>query len=249
MTKTEFDGCTLYCGNCLEVLPLLGPSSVDLTLADPPYGLTAADWDFALPWPQIWGQLKKISREPGAQLFFASGKFFPFLLNSNPDNFKYFLTWVKNIKTGFLSAKFRPLTAKEEILVFSFGKTKYNTPDLKPCKVISVRSRSGVYYNAKDRTEKKSTQGYPTDVLNFDVVVNTKKHHPSQKPVALLERLIKMYSSSGDTVLDFTMGAGSTGVACVRTGRKFIGVELDAKYFDVARRRIEAETKQLKFDF
>lgn len=241
---------TLLHGDCLELLRDVPPGSVDMVLADLPYGRTRNSWDNVIPLPPLWEQLKRVCKDNAAMLFFSQMPFAAELIMSNPKMFKYEWIWDKCNATGFLNCDFAPLKVHENILVFSrkaasFVKNKKNAmgyhPQFTSGKPYTVKQcRKSANYDCKwmkDVETKNIGRRYPTDIIKFPK--SGKPLHPTQKPIALLEYLIKTYTNPGETVLDPTMGSGSTGVAAVNTGRNFVGMELDAGYFDIAQTRIE----------
>lgn len=236
----------LLCGDCLELLPTIEAGSVDLILADPPYGTTACKWDAVLPFGPMWAQVRRVLKPKGAAVFTASQPFTSALVMSKPRFFSQALMWRKNKASGHLNANRRHLTAHEDVLVFCYGQPTYN-----PQRTTGHKPRTGwkrgadtEVYGAQRPTEYAGTDNTrcPVSVLDFDVVnndgTNGGRLHPTQKPVDLMEYLIRTYSNEGDTVLDFTMGSGTTGVAAVNVGRDFIGIERDPEYFAVAEKRI-----------
>lgn len=231
-------------GDCLELMKGIPDGSVDLILTDPPYQITSCKWDKLIPFDLMWAQLKRIIKPNGAIVLFGNEPFSSLLITSNLKGFKYRLDWNKKIPSGMSYAKYRPMQQTEDICIFtSKGEKSVYHPQMvkreKPIKSGGVKpSQSApIKYKAKDF---KKTYDYknPTTLLEFDKV-RKGSLHPTQKPVALLEYLIKTYTQEGETVLDFTMGSGSTGVACKNTNRNFIGIELDDKYFEIAKNRIE----------
>lgn len=258
----------LWHGDCLELMKNITDKSVDCVICDLPYGTTQCKWDVIIPFASLWKEYKRVCS--GAIVLFATEPFTSKLIMSNCDNFKEKLTWVKHKPSNIGNAKIRHLKYSEDIVVFSFGKYTFN-PQYTERK--SDRVRQAQRGNSKQwRTNKKPTQEVsfatqyePRDwhtfdadrklqgnVLNYPAVVSNSKekvNHPTQKPVALLEYLIKTYTNEGDTVLDNCMGSGSCGVACVNTGRRFIGIELDEGYFNIAKERIDKAIadKQSKF--
>lgn len=221
--------------------------SVDMILCDLPYGATSISWDKALPLPDLWNNYERVLKDKGAIVLFANTLFSVALINSNMKMFRYKMIWKKNVPTGMSSAKYRPMKYYEEICVFANGKTTYN-PILKPRVGVGKdcyrydhycgSSNHVQYQKVKKKYNPEFVQ--PSDVLEFDVVPNRKgKLHSTQKPVPLLEYLIRTYSNEEEVILDNCMGSGSTGVACANTNRKFIGIELVDKYFDIAKSRIE----------
>ena len=235
-------------GDCLEMMKSIPDGSVDLILTDPPYATTKNKWDSIIPFEPMWEQLKRIIKPKGVIVLFAQTPFDKILGASNIDMLKYEWVWFKNRPTGHLNSKFAPLKSHENILVFTEGSTSfvkntknsstYNPQGLVACLKVNKRTRgNGNYDEVNNKLENVALfENYPKSVLNFKVEVGL---HPTQKPVALLEYLIRTYTDEGETVLDFTMGSGSTGVACVNTSRSFVGIELDEKYFNIAEKRIQ----------
>lgn len=225
-------------GDCLERMKEIPDKSVDMVLTDPPYGTTANKWDSILPFQDIWREIKRVLKDNGpAVVLFGSEPFSSLLRQSNIKEFKYDWIWKKSKKVGHLNAKFQPMNGHETISVFCKGRTFYYPQGLRDIKPIrKTHSNNGTYGSCSKDTIQKIT-GYPSTVLEFphDKSVG----HPTQKPVALLEYLIKTYTLEDETVLDFTMGSGSTGVACKNLNRNFIGIERDDKYFEIAKTRIE----------
>ena len=232
----------LYQGDCIEVMKDIEDGSVDLVLTDPPYGTTACKWDSVIPFEPMWEQLNRIVKADGAICFFSAQPFTSALIVSNIKKFKHHWIWKKNRGTGFQVAKYRPMMATEDVVVFSVGKKVKYYPQMqkleKPYFYKNASSSNGTNPLAHFNDGGKWVDSkYPTNVLEFAKV--SKPSHPTQKPVDLLEYLIRTYTNEGETVLDFTMGSGSTGVACVNTNRNFIGIELDENYFKIAENRIK----------
>ena len=231
---------TLMFGDCLERMKEIPSGSVDMILTDPPYGTTACKWDSIIPLELMWEQLKRIIKPNGVIVMTAAQPFTSRLVMSNPEWFKYDWCWRKPKGTGHLNARRQPMRDKEDVVVFCSGQTTYN-PQMtigEPFgKKTGIAQQSGVTGKHGDfRNENKGTR-YPKQVLEFGVVERGNVH-PTQKPVSLMEYLIKTYTNESETVLDFTMGSGTTGVAALRNGRKFIGIELDKDYFNIAAERI-----------
>jgi len=248
--KVDIGNATLYRGDCLEVMPSLGEGSIDLVLCDPPYGTTACKWDTVIPLDQMWSNIHRLAKEPAAFVFTACQPFTSILGTSNLQELKYAWAWVKNYSTGFLNAKTRPLRAHEDILVFYRKQPIYNPQywygePYKASKRNEKTSKSSECYRPLDNRTSGSPDGrrYPLSVLE---IARDKSHvHPTQKPVRLMEYMIMTYTNEGDIVLDFSMGSGTTGVAAINTGRKFIGIEMDPDYFEIACQRIvQAEIVQ-----
>ena len=240
-------------GDCLELMKTIPDGSVDLILTDPPYGTTSCKWDSLIPLEPMWEQLKRIIKPRGVIAMNASQPFTTTLIASNMDMFKYCWTWKKNRPTGFANAKKQPLRNVEEIVVFYKKLPNYNPQGIvrinKTCKnsiscggdtvrgdVVESYGKGSLRTKGKEYVQEFTN--YPTQILSIKSDEKSKLH-PTQKPVDLLEYLIKTYTKEGDTVLDFTMGSGSTGVACVNTNRNFIGIELDENYFNIAEKRIQ----------
>jgi site-specific DNA-methyltransferase (adenine-specific) len=222
-------------------------NSIDCIICDLPYGTTAINWDKLIDFELLWQQYNRICKENVNIILFASGEFTYKLYASNPKQYKYKLIWKKNVPTGMSSAKYRPMKYYEEILVFQQGKPIYN-PQMKERVGEKKECYRYNHYCGKsnhielNKVKKKYDPDYvqPSDVLEFNVVPNRKgKLHPTEKPVELLEWLIKTYSNENDIILDNCMGSGSTGVACKRLNRDFIGIEKEEKYFEIAKERIE----------
>jgi len=234
----------LYNNDCLKVLPTLESKSVDLVLTDPPYGTTACKWDSIIPFDLMWKELKRIIKNKGCIALFGSEPFSSCLRTSNIKWFKYDWIWFKSIKTGFQLANKRPLKQHEIVSIFSKTQSNYNPQNLKIYNKINKRGNIGKNWSKlKLDNYIQHFTNYPSSVLKFDSL--GKKYHSTQKPVALLEYLIKTYTKENDTVLDFTMGSGSTGVACKKLNRNFIGIEFDKNYFEIAKNRINENNNSL----
>lgn len=236
----------LWQGDCLQVLPCVADASVDMVFADLPYGVTANKWDSVIPFEPLWAELLRVGKKNAAFVFTATQPFATALINSQPNLFRYDLVWNKVRAGGHLDSKKKPLRQHELVLVFYASQPTYN-PQMrlrdKPRTGKNSRTASGNYgKQTVGGFETIYTHYYPTS-LSLSFVKDTHAQHPTQKPVALLEWLIKTYSNPGDVILDPTMGSGTTGVACVNTGRNFVGIEKDPAYFALARDRIEDATK------
>ena len=246
----------LFQGDCLELMKQIPDGSVDLVLADPPYGTTACKWDSIIPLEPMWEQLKRIIKPNGAIVMTAAQPFTTTLIASNMKMFKYCWVWEKNRPTGSQHARNRPMSKHEDVVVFSAAPMGHAS-QLKDKRMIynpqgvvatgrqkTVKSKGfhGSHIGARPNQVGKKYDvftGFPQTVLAF---AKEEDHlHPTQKPVALMEYLIKTYTNEGDTVLDFTMGSGTTGVAAARNGRFFVGMELDPGYFQIAQNRIQRE--------
>ena len=235
-------------GDCLELLPCITDASVALVLTDPPYGTTACKWDSVIPFEPMWKQVWRVLKPNGAAVFTASQPFTSALVMSQIERFKYCWGWLKTNCTGFANAKKQPLRTFEDVAVFynnqptynPQGVTRLNTPIVRTADTGAIMGRTGF----KDGYTQEFTN-YPKNVIDAP---SERGVHPTQKPVALMEYLIRTYTNEGETVLDFTMGSGTTGVACMNTGRNFIGIERDEGYFAIAQKRIEEASFKLRLD-
>jgi DNA modification methylase len=232
----------LHMGDCLEILPTIADNSVDMVLVDLPYGTTACKWDSIIPLDKLWEQYNRICKKDGAMVFTAAQPFTTILAASNLENFRYEWIWEKPQGTNPMNAKVMPLKSHENILIFYRKKPVYN-PQMwysTPYSGFSSdTSKIGEVYGSAKSKHRDNPEGsrYPKTVLRFK---QEKGLHPTQKPVDLMEYLIKTYSNEGDTVLDPCMGSGTTGVACMNTGRNFIGIEKEENYYKIAEQRISS---------
>ena len=242
----------LYRGDCLELMKDIPDGTVDMILCDLPYGTTKNKWDSVIPFKPLWEQYERIIKDNGAVVLFGSGLFTIKLITSNEKFWRYNLVWHKTTPTGFLNANRQPLRAHEDICVFYKKQSTYNPQKTKghKRKVSTVEhkrnSKKTTDYGEHSLRSYDSTERFPKSVLTFATDKQKAAFHPTQKPVALLEYLIKTYTNEGDVVLDNCMGSGSTGVACVNTGRRFIGMELDEQYFTIAQKRIRDAAERVK---
>ena len=240
----------IYNEDCLEGMRRIPDGSVDMILCDLPYGTTDCKWDVIIPFNDLWEQYARIIKPNAAIVLTASGQFTHKLIQSNIDLYKYKWIWIKTKKGNFVNAKNRPMTSFEEVLVFSKGNTangsinkmKYHPQGLVPTHKVNKDngSRFGSMVGKRPGHKKETIQNftnYPHDVLYFESV--GKPEHPTQKPVALFEYLIKTYTNEGETVLDNCIGSGTTAVAAINTNRNYIGFELDKHYCEIANERIE----------
>lgn len=241
-------------GDCMELLLSLPDNSVDMVCCDMPYGVTNCKWDTVLPLDMLWWHYRRIVKQPGVIVLTSIQPFTSTLVLSAQDMFKQALVWDKRMPTGFLNAKKKPLTRHEDIIIFS--KSKFGHMPYKPIMRKGVlRNKSAArksdahtdraYRAVVHKGDNFNGDYYPTSIIEISGANQKGKKHPTQKPVALMEYLIKTYSNEGDTILDNCMGSGTTGVACKNLGRKFIGIELDETYYQIACERINAaqETK------
>lgn len=230
-------------GDCLELMKTIPDGSIDAIITDPPYGTTACKWDSVIPFEPMWAELKRIIKTNGVIALFGSEPFSSLLRISNIKQYKYDWIWYKNQKTRFQSAKYMPLKSYEIISVFYKESGKYY-----PQKQNRTKQKAGnkinktgeIYGNNIYIRPVQDDLINPHDVIDFIKTLHgsDKRLHPTQKPVALIEYLIKTYTNENETILDFTMGSGTTGVACKNLNRNFIGIELDEGYFNIAKKRI-----------
>ena len=228
----------LYNEDCLIGMKSLPDNSVDCIISDLPYGVTQAPFDAKLDLPTMWKEFNRVAKGNAAVVLFAQQPFSAELVMSNRRNFKYAWTWHKKQCSGFLNAKHQPLRSCEDILIFYQALPTYNPQMRRGKPQLKATGGASVNYNKFTYKPHVSEDYYPTTLLEFPLP-RFKGGHPQQKPVDLLEYLIKTYTNEGETVLDATMGSGSTGVACVNTGRRFIGFELEKQFYDIAEKRIE----------
>ena len=236
----------LYKGDCLELMKAIPSGSVDAIITDPPYGTTACKWDSVIDFTLMWEQLNRIVKPNGAIVLFGSEPFSSALRMSNIKNYKLDLKWVKSRPTGHLNAKRMALKNIEDIIIFYRKQPIYNPQftkgkpnNIKDGEARESKATNNIYGDFKNNVQIKTEKKYPKQNLYFNQNDPRKILHPTQKPVELMEYLIKTYTNEKETVLDFTMGSGSTGVACVNTFRNFIGIEMDDNYFNIAEKRIE----------
>jgi len=234
-------------GDCLERMKEIPDGSVDMILTDPPYGTTQCKWDSIIPLEPMWEQLKRVIKPNGAIVLTSSQPFASVLITSNIKEHKTEWVWVKNLKTGNLNARRMPMGGHETAQVFYKKPPTYNPQKRKR----TTEVKSGNKFNSKTENYGKQREAYidrQSDWINPDTVLqnikcvhnSSGKLHPTEKPVPLMEYFIKTYTNEGETVLDFTMGSGTTGVAAKNLNRSFIGIELDESYFEIAKNRIEA---------
>lgn len=236
---------TLHNGDCLKVMTEIPDKSVDLILCDLPYGTTDCAWDSVLPFDQLWGAYDRVLKPNGAAVLFSAQPFTTQLILSNRKAFRYCWYWLKDRATGFTFARYQPMRRVEDICVFYKKMPTYNPQGLQPIEKPKPKQkrqpkREGIYKMSTLMNEYTPRfKNYPKNVLQFS---SERGYHPTQKPVPLLEYLVKTYTNEGDTVLDNCMGSGSTGVAVQRVGgRKFIGIEQNKDYFEIAQKRIQEE--------
>lgn len=237
----------LYNGDCLEIMKQLIADGVkvDAIITDPPYGTTACEWDSIIPLDQMWNCIKSIRKDNSAIVLFGNEPFNSYLRISNINEYKYDIYWQKERATNIFQLKKRPAKVIETINVFYKNQCTYNPQMTKydgPKRTNKIKNgKLGVLVDSQNRRPNEYVDKgvrYPLQIVQFKRDILTSNLHPTQKPVALMEWLVKTYTNEGDTVLDFTMGSGTTGVACKNLKRNFIGIEKDKKYFEITKARI-----------
>ena len=239
-------------GDCLEEMRNIENNSVDAIICDLPYGTTRNKWDSVIPFEGLWEQYKRVLKPKGSVILFGSQPFTTDLISSNRNWFKYSMIWDKGRGSGHLNAKIMPLRKHDDIIVFGNGRITYN-PQMTQGEAYTRTSKAdtcrGNYNKHNDSTIVNDGYRYPTTIIYYPIGRQQNKIHPTEKPVGLIELLIKQYTNENETVLDNTMGSGTTGVACKNTNRNFIGIEKDDKYFDIAVTRIKGtEPKPNNFE-
>ena len=236
----------LILGDCLDVMATIPDNTVDLILCDLPYGTTACKWDTVIPFAPLWAHYRRVAKRNAAIVLTASQPFTTALIGSNMREFRYCWVWDKTKGGNFALARKQPMKAHEDICVFYAAQPTYN-----PAMDIRGRIRKKGGGLASDSfgivpTVSYNNTYYPKTIVQFSTGSRIDHHHPTQKPVALMEYMIRTYTNEGDTVMDNCMGSGTTGVACVDTGRRFIGIEKELRYFDIACGRISTQTTTAK---
>jgi site-specific DNA-methyltransferase (adenine-specific) len=249
MKTVQIGNCILYHGDCLEIMPTINNHSIHSIVADLPYGTTYCPWDSIIPLDILWRQFERLIIENGAMVFTSNQPFTTILIQSNIKQFKYEWIWDKENASNFANSKKQPLKQHENVVVFSKGQAPYypiKTPGKPNHKQGKSKINSSETRLISERVEDDlSGMKYPKSILYFPKHSSQCGLHPTQKPVSLMSYLVKTYTQPNEVVLDNTMGSGTTGIACVQTGRKFIGIEKEQKYFDIACERIEKEIKSL----
>ena len=250
---------TLYHGDCLKIMPLL-KEKVDMVLTDPPYGTTVCKWDSIIPLDLMWKEIKRLIKDNGAIALFGNQPFVSKLIISNIEMFKYELIWERNTPTGFYNAKIQQLKTHENILIFYKKQSLYNPQMIKRNaeeykKSVRIRNcecpNPEIYGGGRKKIIRKTAEEqkyrFPFTIIKIkkERIYNNKKH-PTHKPVALMEYLINTYTNNNDMVLDFSIGSGTTAIACERLNRQWIGIEINKEYCDIAVDRIKKETAQYK---
>lgn len=232
-------------GDCLEMMKLIPDGSVDMVLCDLPYGTTACKWDAVIPFDQLWGEYRRVVKPSGAIVLTAAQPFTTALIASNYEMYHHSWVWNKKFAANFPQAKRQPLRVHEDIVVFGKTPTYYPQMTKRDTPIKKGANKGAAVFGGVSGLGREDYEGKvydekcPETILDFSSRAEKRGLHPTQKPVALMEYLIRTYTNEGDTVLDNTMGSGTTGVAAVNTGRKFIGIERDDKYFAIAQKRIE----------
>lgn len=233
---------TVHQGDCLELMLEMPDGSIDMVLADPPYGTTACKWDSIIPLEPMWKQLKRVTKQNAAIVMTASQPFTTKLISSNMEWFKYCWVWDKGQGTGFLNSEKQPLRQAEDILIFYDNQPTYNPQmrsGFKPYRCYQGMNKIENYGKQTGALTISTGERFPVNIIK--ITRDNSQLHPTQKPVALMAYLIKTYTNEGDTVLDFCCGSGTTGVACKRWNRNFILMEREPEYCDIARKRLAAE--------
>lgn len=230
-------------GDCLDKMSAIPSGSVDLILTDPPYGTTRCKWDSIIPLDAMWAQIERVTHDRSAIVLMAAQPFTSVLINSNLRMFKYCWVWEKTKASGHLNAKKQPLRATEDVCVFYAKQCIYNPQGLETVHKAQKKHKHDFVdglqvYGRQDVSTIQTLGNYPRNIIVFKKP--SKLIHPTQKPVALMEYMIETYSNEGETVLDFTMGSGTTGEACINLNRNFIGIEIDGHHFQVAQKRLRA---------
>ena len=242
--QTRVSGSTFVNADCFDVFPNIEDNSIDAIICDLPYGTTACKWDSILPFDKLWDEYNRIIKANGAIILFGSQPFTSALIMSNLKMFKYELIWHKSHPTGFASSKKRTMKYHENILVFYNKQPTYNPQMTKGKPNHWTVNKAGTVSNSQPKLgeieNKNGDNKFPNSVMYFNCPNRNGILHPTQKPLELLEYLVKTYTNEGDMVLDNCMGSGTTGVACKKTGRHFIGIEKDEKYFEIAVSRVSA---------
>lgn len=247
-------GITLYYGNCLEKMNEIPDCSVDMVLVDPPYGTTNCKWDSIIAFDPMWEQLNRIIKSNGIIAMTASQPFSSALVMSNPEMFRHEWIWIKNRGSNFANTVREPMKEHEVVLIFSRGKWTYNRQMQQRAESGLARAKYTVEHNNQSRDGTRKFEGrahhqidnlrVPSSWQKFNIASGKEKtKHPTQKPIDLMEYLIKTYTNKGEMILDFAMGSGTTGVACIKTNRRFIGIEIDEYYFDISIGRIRTQVE------
>jgi site-specific DNA-methyltransferase (adenine-specific) len=238
-------------GDTIEQMKLIPDKSIDFICCDLPFGTTQNKWDIVIPFNQLWEQYKRIIKDKGTVILFGNQPFTTDLICSNRSWFKYEIIWDKGRASGHLNAKIMPLRKHDNLIVFCNGKTTYN-PQFTEGESYTRTNKSetcrGNYGKHKDSTIENDGYRYPTSILYYPIGRQQNKIHPTEKPIGLIEILIKQYSNEGETILDNTFGSCTTGIACINTNRNFIGIENNMDYFNISLKRVEEKRKEKVFN-
>ncbi|MGJ1414054.1 DNA-methyltransferase [Sphingobacterium multivorum] len=246
------DKITIYHGDCLEILPMLSKKGIKASavIADIPYGTTQCSWDVVIPFDKMWEAIKSVTDETTPIVLFGAEPFSSMVRMSNIQEYKYDIIWDKIKGTGFLNAKKQPMRNHENIMVFYKKQCTYNPQMTKGHKrKQSFRGKhhqTDVYGDMNNYYRYDSTERYPRSIQEFSSDTQNSSLHPTQKPVSLMEYLIRTYTDKDDLVIDFTQGSGTTGIACYNTGREYIGIEKDKLIFDISKKRLTEHTNKLQ---
>lgn len=232
----KLDGLHLMHGDCLQRMAEIEPGSVDMVMCDPPYGTTACKWDSVIPLDAMWNCIDRVAKREAAMVFTAAQPFTSQLGASNLPELRYSWCWQKENATGHLNAKRMPMKDLEDVLVFYTAQPTYSPQGVRACDKVVRRGHNGDNYGKSGAESRQTQEGYPRQLLS--IPRDSSRVHPTQKPVELMAYMIRTYTNPGDLVLDFTMGSGTTGVAAMQEGRRFIGIELDPGYYGTACHRI-----------
>jgi DNA modification methylase len=244
----------LFHGDCLDVMPALEDASIDAVICDPPYGMTACKWDSVIPLEPMWEQIMRVLKPRGACVLFGSQPFTSALIMSNVEWFKYSLVWDKVLSSGFLNTNKMPLIRHEDVIIFGDGMITYN-PQMTERDKPRIRTNqhatvwgdtSDSPYGVRSRPASHDTHRHPTTIVSMSKAQRIGLFHPTQKPLPLLEYLVKTYTNPGETVLDFCYGSGTTGHACANLERSFVGIEKDDRYFAAGENRIASAYEPLR---
>lgn len=236
----------IYQRECIEGMRLIPDKSIDMILCDLPYGTTRNKWDSIIPFDLLWSQYERVIKDKGAIVLTSAQPFTSLLITSNPKLFRYSLVGDKKLSSGFLNAKRMPLRRHEDIVVFYKKLPVYN-PEMEirgNVRKKGITTETGKHtsnYGDYKSTYTENNEYYPTSIIEISNAARSESQHPTQKPVALFEYLIKTYTNEGDIILDNCMGSGTTAIACIRTNRNFIGFELESEYVEIANKRIDSE--------
>lgn len=257
MTEHVHEWVRMWGGDCLDEMLNIPDGAIDMVMTDPPYGMTACKWDSIIPLMPMWAQLKRVTKHNGAIVMTASQPFSSVLVMSNLEMFKHEWVWIKNRGSNFANTVREPMKEHETVLVFSNGGWTYNKQMQQRALSGMDRAKYKVEHSNQKRAGTRQFEGrqhhtieelrVPSSWQKFNIASGKEKTvHPTQKPVALMEYLVRTYTNKGETVLDFAMGSGTTGVACANLQRKFIGIEIDENFFNLARKRIKEAAAQYR---